>query len=628
MKSPSVEKDAGAEILFWRVHVVDEILSNVDLQRVFYHYVRLKVFDEKGQEKASTIDLTYGDHGAILDVSGRTVKADGTVLDLDKKSVYKRDLVRAGGRKQKAVSFAMPGVEPGAIIEYRWRETVDDNRIMYVRLHFQREFPVEKVTYFFKPLPREYTTGYDMHLIPVNCKVSPLKIENDGYTSTTVENVPALRDEPFAPSEANLSAWALLLYQMGSRNNPDKYWSDIGKRGYQELKDSLKSNDEMKTAAAQATSGAKNDEAKVTALIALVRRQVRDVFDRGVTDAERERFFKDAPKGRSRTAVETFKRGLGTANEMNVVFAALAQQVGLEARPAWVANRNEVYFSPKGTVDEYFLGSIDMAVKLGDSWKIYDVSTKLLPPGMISWREEGMYALIGDPKSPSFIQTPPAPPEASAESRTAQLKLSLDGSLEGDVEETYTGHRAEDDRFLLDGKSPAQREEWLHDRITRMFPDSEVTAIKIENADDPTRELIARYHLQAPHYAQATGKRMLFQTNPFRRSQASPFSASERRFPVEFPYAWQEVDQIHIRLPEGWSLDNPDNPGSMSFGQVGSYDVKLTISKDNGLFASRQLVFGREGSVIFPAANYAVVKKVFDQIQLRDAHSLSLTETK
>jgi hypothetical protein len=627
MKSPTVEKDAGAEILFWRVHIVDEFLSS-DLQRVFYHYVRLKVFDEKGKEKAATIDLPYGDRGGILDVAGRTVKADGSIVELDRKTVYKRDVVRAGGRRQRAISFAMPAVEPGSIVEYRWKETVDDNRIMYLRLHFQREFPVEKVTYFFKPLPREYTGGYEMHLIPFNCEVSPFKIENDGYTSTTVENVPALHDEPYAPSEPNLSSWALLLYQMGSHTNPEKYWNEVGKKGYSELKDALKSNEEMKSAAADAVSGAKTDEAKVVALIGLVRRQVRNVFDPTVSDADRQKFFKESPKDRNRTAAETYKRGLGTANDMNVVFAALAQQTGLEARPAWVADREEIIFSPKRLADDYFLSNLDMAVKLGEAWKIFDVNTKLLPPGMISWREEGMYALIGDPKNPSFIQTPPSPPEASAEFRSARLRLLTDGSLEGDVVETYTGHRAEDYRAQLDRKSAAQREEWLHDRITRMFPDAEVTEVKLDHADDPTQPLQAHYHLQAPHYAQSTGKRILFESSPFRRGQASPFTASQRRFPVEFPYAWQEVDQIHIQLPDGWALDNADNPGSMDFGQVGSYDVKLTINKDNDLFSSRQLAFGRAGALYFAAANYPVVKKVFDEIQLRDSHSLSITERK
>ena len=627
LKAPLVEKDAGAEVLEWRVHIVDELLSNTDFQRVLYHYVRLKIFDEKGKEKAATIDLTYGDKRNILDVAGRTIKNDGTIVELDKKAVFKRDLVRAGRLTRKAVSFAMPGVEPGAIVEYRWKEAVDDHAIYYVRLKFQQEFPVERVTYFFKPLPPEIAGTYQMFMSPFNCKPSAFKIENDGYTSTTVENVPALREEPYSPSEPNLEAWALLHYQQGTRDNPDKYWSDIGKHGYQQLKDAVKSNAEIKSAAAEATANATNDDEKIAALIAAVRSRVHGLFDSGVTDADREKYIKSLPKDRIRNAAEIFKSGLGTASEMNVVFAAMAQQAGIEARPALVASRNEIIFNPKATVDEYFIDNVDMAVKQGEGWKIFDVSTRLLPPGMISWHEEGMYALITDPKKSTFIETPAAPPEASSETRTAMLTLSTEGTLSGDVQESYSGHRGEDYRYQIKDKSPAQREEWLHDRVTRMFPDAEVTAIKIEFADDPTHPLRATYHLDAPRYAQVTGKRLLFQTSPFHRAIASPFSSSERHAPVEFPYAWREVDDVHFQLPAHWALDNSDSPGRMDLGKPGFYDAALSITKSNELISKRELVFGRGGALFYEPKIYPQVKNAFDQIQLRDQHSIALKES-
>lgn len=625
LKAPAVESDAGAEVLLWRVHVVDEFLGQ-DLQRVFYHYVRLKVFNAKGQEKASTIDLTYGDRGAILDISGRTVKSDGSVIDLEKKAIFKRDLVRAGGRKIKAISFAMPAVEPGAILEYRWRETVDDNRIMYVRLNFSREFPVEEVTYFVKPLPYEYTEGYTLYMVPFNCKPSPLRPDKDGYTATTVKNVPALHDEIYAPSEPNLSPWALLTYQKDNRKDFDKYWNDISKKRYQELKNAVKVNDEIKSATAEATASAKSDDEKIAALITAARSHVRNVFDKDVTDVEREKYFKSRPKDRMRTAPEIFKSGLGTADEMNVVFAAMAQQAGLEARPAMIANRNELRFAPKVTVDEYFLDNIDMAVKRGDSWKIYDVSTKLLPPGMISWSEEGMYALITDPKAANFVVAPAAPPEASTESRTAKLNLETDGSLAGEVEESYTGHRAEDYRRELMRQSDAQREQWVQDRVTKMFPSAEVTSVKVANVDDPAKPLELRYHLQAPQYAQVTGKRILFEVSPFHRATASPFTASERRYPVELPYGWKEVDLIDIQLPAGWKLDNPDSPAGMDFGKPGSYKISLGITPENLLRVHREMVFGQEGQVLYATSSYPALKGVFDQVQLRDRHTLSLKE--
>jgi len=151
-------------------------------------------------------------------------------------------------------------------------------------------------------------------------------------------------------------------------------------------------------------------------------------------------------------------------------------------------------------------------------------------------------------------------------------------------------------------------------------------AIKIEFADDPTHPLHATYHLDAPRYAQVTGKRLLFQTSPFHRSIASPFSSSERRAAVEFPYAWKESDQVIFKLPAHWALDNSDSPGRLELGQPGYYEGALSITKNNELISKRELVFGREGNLYYQPNVYPQIKKVFDQIQLRDQHSIALKE--
>lgn len=626
LKSPSVEKDAGAEILLWRVHVVDELLgNNADLQRVFYHYIRLKVFDDKGKEATSTIDLPYREPGGILEVSGRTIKSDGTVLELDKKSIYRRELERAGRAREKVVSFAMPGVEPGAIVEYRWKQTENDNRFRYIRLHFQREFPVEQVTYFVKPLASEITGGEQMFLMKFNCDPTPVKLENDGFNSTSVSDIPAARHEPYAPSDPNIEPWALLYYSQNTKREPEKFWNAEGKKVYTELKTSLKMSDELKAAAAEAVTGAGDDQAKVTALVAYVRKHVRNLFDTEVTTADRAKFLEKFPKERSRTSAEILKSGMALPSEMNVVFAGMAMQAGLEVRPALIGSRDEIAFAPILT-DRYFLDEKAVAVKLGSDWKVVDVSQKFLTPGMLPWEEEGTAALVTDGKTSTFIQTATTPPEASVERRTAKMRLSDLGALSGDVEESYTGHRAEGLRQELDGKTPAQREEWLRDRVVKMFPDAEVTAIQLQNAEDAAQPLTARYHLEASRYAQVTGKRILFQPSAFRRGQVSPFTASERKFPIYFPYGWKEMDEVQIALPEGFVLDNADNPGGLDFGDIGSYRLKMQVTQgaEPEFHFTREFTFGNKGILFIDAKNYQVVKKVFGIVQTQDAHTISL----
>jgi len=626
MNSPVVDKDAGVEALFWRVHVRDELVGGQNLQRVFYHYVRLKIFDEKGKKAAATIDIPFGDKTTIPSVAGRTLKADGTELELKKDSIYERDLVRAGHTRLRVKSFALPGVEPGAIVEYRWKEVSTEPRSLYIRAQFQREFPVQKVTYFFAPLPGQYTT-YHMAILPFHCTLPPIQSDHAGFQSFTLENMQAFHEEPMMPGEPNVRAWGLVFYTDADRREPDKYWNTVGKEQYnQYLKPAMKANNEIKEAAGTAVSDATSDEEKVLALIRYIRKNMRDLFSSQVTDVERAQILKDMPKDRYRTASEIFKSGIGDSDELNTLFAAMANTAGLEVRPALTADRQDIVFVP-AMVDRYFLRHIDMGVNIGGDWKLYDVSARDLPANMLSWSEEGMQALLSDPKKPSFIKAPTASPEASARTRKAKLTLSEDGSIDGEIDLEYSGHSAQDRRSELEGESDARRLERFKDELSKMYPDAEVSGLRIENASDPEKPLTLHYHLKAAGYAQRTGKRLLLQPFFFQRGAAPVFSASQRKYPVYFPYAWKEHDSVTIQLPAGFALDNAETPPSLDFGAPDAYKVQILTRGGHELISERDFTFGKEGRLLYGVEAYPQLKNIFDEIHRRDGHTISLKQT-
>lgn len=623
--APVVDKDAGIEALFWRVHVTDEMQGD-DVRRIYYHYVRLKVFNEKGKEKAATFEIPSGKDVSIVSISGRTIKADGTIVELKKDAIFEREVVRSGGIRSRVKSFAMPAVEPGAIIEYRWMEAHSTGRYFstYIRMPLQREYPIRKVTYFVKPLPSERIEGgLRMAVMSLNCQPSPLKPENNGYHSLTLENVAAFQDEPFAPSDPNLQPWALAYYFDGKRREPEEYWDDIGKQQYQRMKPMLKQNDEMKKAAIEATAGATTEEEKVLGLLRYLRAHLTNLWDPGVDQAARNKILDKFSKNQTRTTAEVFKSGLGTADEMNSVFAAMAMAVGLEARPALIANRNEKAFHPN-VINRYFLDGVDMAVKLGNEWRVFDVSTRRLPPHMLSWQEEGVYALVSDPKKPLFIQTPVSPPEASHTMRNARLTLSADGAVEGDVDESFTGHAALGNRLELEKESAERKQEMVEDRVRRVFPEAEVSNVKVENIDDSSLPVKVSYHIKVANYAQRTSKRILLQPLFFQHGVAPRFPAAERKHPIAFPHAWKETDRVSVKLPEGFALDNAENPGDMKFGAPGEYKLDISTQGQSALVSERELTFGNNGIFYFDPKGYRQVKAVFDEIHRRDNHVISL----
>jgi len=467
-----------------------------------------------------------------------------------------------------------------------------------------------------------------MYILPFNCKPTKLQQGRDGWTETTVTDVPASRDEPYAPSDPNVRPWALLYYRPSGSRDPQKYWNDEAKKTYNDFKGSLKLDAEQKAAATEAVAGAKNDDEKLAAVTAYVRQRLRSVLDPDVTAAERTEFLKKLPENRDRNSGEILKSKMALPHEMNVVFGALATQVGLDVRPVMVANRDEVVIDVTNLPERYFVDDVALGIKAGDAWKVFSVSAEHLPPGMLPSEEQGMSAIVTDPKAAIFMKTPVAAPESSVESRTATLRLSANGTLSGDVDETYTGYKAETHRLLLARRSAAQREQWFRDRIVRMFPDAEITKLTVDNIDDSMKPVTVTYHLDAPLFAQVTGKRILFNPNAFRRSQSLLFSASDRRYPVQFDFAWKEIDLIRIELPEGYELEHAENPGTFSFGEPGSYELKMAVQQGTAplLAVSRELTFGSKGMILFPTSVYPTLKKVFDEIQLRDTHTLSLKE--
>jgi hypothetical protein len=55
LKTSTVEKDADAEALFWEVRLDD---SAEDL--ILNHYIRIKIFTERGKETQSKVQIPFG----------------------------------------------------------------------------------------------------------------------------------------------------------------------------------------------------------------------------------------------------------------------------------------------------------------------------------------------------------------------------------------------------------------------------------------------------------------------------------------------------------------------------------------------------------------------------------------
>src|SRR6267143_109461 len=274
-KTPVVEKDADAEAIFWEVHLADEVDGGTP-RTVLKHYLRIKIFTERGRDSQSRIDIPYLKNWSIKDIAARTIKADGTIVELKKEDVFERTIVKSSGLKLKAKSFAMPAVEPGGIIEYRWKEVRNDRLANYIRLQFQREIPVQLVKYYIKPLSLP-DFPYSMRGKPFGMELK-LNKEKDGYYSSTLTNIPAFHEEPRMPPEDSVRPWLLIYYSEDKKLSADQFWKEFGKQTYETNKSRMKVNDEVKQAAAAAIGDASPPQQKLEKLFEFCRTKIKNVY--------------------------------------------------------------------------------------------------------------------------------------------------------------------------------------------------------------------------------------------------------------------------------------------------------------------------------------------------------------
>jgi hypothetical protein len=611
-KTPVVEKDADAEAIFWEVRIDDSQPEELSLK----NYIRVKIFTDRGKDSQSKIDLPYLGSNRIKDIAARVIKPDGTIVEVKKEDIFDRTIVKANGVKVKAKSFALPGVEPGSIIEYRWRDVHPGGSANRLRLHFQRDIPIQTVTYFLKPY-------MGMRYISFRMGETTFVKDKDGFSRVTMSNMPAFHEEPRMPPGDQVRSWVFLYYSIDTKIEPAKYWQDKGKEFFAAVKDEMKVSDEVKAAVADIVGDATTPEEKLQRIYDFCRTKIKNLSDdaSGMSEDERKKIKANKSPG------ETLKKGMGTGGNIDMLFAALAKAAGFDARLALSGNRDDLFFDRK-LADVSFLQSSFIAVRVGEEWQYFSPAEIYTSFGMLGWPEENQETLITDPKEPIWTMTSTSAPEKSLAKRSAKLQLLEDGTLEGDVRIEYTGHLAFDRKEYDDDDSPAQREETLRDALKARMSTVEVSNIKIENVTDPVQPFIYSYRIRVPGYAQRTGKRIFLQPGFFEHGRNPLFSGSERRHPVYFHYPWLEEDEVRIDLPAGYALDNADAPLPITAGKVADYQPKISVSNDGKfLVYKRRFFFGGGGSILFPVTSYATIKTLFDAINKADNHTITLKQS-
>jgi hypothetical protein len=582
-------------------------------------YKRIKILREGALQPSRAIvdvEIPIAPGETLKELSARTIHPDQTIVEFTGKP-FEKTLIKKRGVKYAAKCFTMPDVTVGSIIEYRYVTTLRRRIVDAIS-----EWPIQQDLFTLKEHLRfrafqglvltatEWTNAMRRsqvaysYLNQVDLKVPEKKEGN--LMELTLENVPKFDSEEYMPPENDYRPTVLFYYGGREMASPDKFWDEWQKLITEYLEKFIGNSREIHDAAQQAIGSETDPEKKLRKLYARAQ-QIRNLsFERERTEQE----FKEEHIKRSINVQEVLQRGYGSQGEIDAVFTALARSAGFDAAMLGVSNRKELSFN-KIVLSLAQIDTSAVLVKLDNKELFLSPGTPFAPFGLLRWNNTAATALKFS-KGGGFITTPP--PQNSLLSRTAHVSLAADGSLSGEIAVEYNGEDALEHRLeALDQTEPGRRQ-GLEDEVKAWLPEGAI--VKLQSAqgwDSAEQPLVARFNIQIPGFAAATGKRLLSPAYFFPTLQKNMFINDWRRYPITFSYPFTESDELYLKLPEGYTLEAPPYRRRAGLSLAG-YEISTTL-EDQQLITKRKLhVDGWQ----VPPEQYGELKNFFSVVEKGD----------
>ena len=614
MKASDIgDPDADAAILFREGELNDNNAEGTGLKV----YIRIKIFNERGRRYAD-VQLPYRvEQGRITDVHARTIRPDGTSVQVEDRDIFDKLLVKTSHGVWRAKVFSMPAVEAGSIIEYRYRQTYPQG-FRYFALDLQSELFTKQLHYQIQP---QAASRLDVRWVSFNApdarRFMPVW---DGSYDIKADNIPPFRREPLMPPELAVKIWGWIYYSDEIENNPEKYWRNYAQRVYDRASYETRASDAIRRVVESITLSNESPQQKLARIYHYIQTEIHNTGFAPERGAEREA---DTELKRNDTADETIRRRYGTPREINRLFVAMLKAAGMDARVAELTTRDENFFHRSFADAFQFNSEVTAVISRDGAVQFYDPGTPYCPPGMLSWEKEGVTALVYDKRDARFVDTPVTDAAINNEDRRLSIAAFADGRAEVRTETKLTGQRALELRNELIGLVPEEQRKMALGAARNLLPQASIdeSSAALSNLTNLGAPVELKYNFTAPQFVTRAGSRLLLRPLLLSHRDESLTAAPRRSNMMYFHYPWSESERVIIEPPAGYEIEQLPDPVNIDIGAA-RYLATFTRLDQRVVYERRLMV----NAITFTVDQYPTVKAFFDRVHQADRAVISFKQ--
>ena len=425
-----------------------------------------------------------------------------------------------------------------------------------------------------------------------------------------IENIPAIKREPYSPRLAEITPvliTGLYKFNLEGIKGEASNWSEFGKWQYDYLK-------------------AGNDH-----ILESTKLQVSKLVE-GIDDPiEKAKIIYQYVQDRTRyisvqegiggwmpiKANDVHRLGYGDCKGLTNYTKTLLDAVGVESyyTVIWAGDDSKDidkdFFSMQGN---HII--LNLPTEKEDIW--LECTNQKVPFGYLGDFTDDRNALVITPKGGIIKHTQVYKPEDNYQYTKGNYQIVADGSIKAQVKIDSKGTQYMDNLLRNDGESQQELENLFKEYLSYI---NNIKFSKIEVSNN--RDAMAfeeEIEFSATNYATISGNEMLIPINAFNRNSAIPNRIRNRKLPFEISHGFVDVDEINITLPSTLQVVYiPEN--KIIESDYGKYIVEISkIDEHNYLY--KRTIRIEEGK--YPKEDYDLYRTFRKNIRKYDNSKIVL----
>jgi hypothetical protein len=632
LKMTADPKAPGAAAVYLNV----EEVTNDNLHYQTF-YARIKVLTEKGKELA-TVDVPPYLRGTskIVDIKGRTIHSDGTVIPLEGKPqdlLVGKITTKEGEHYQKNRKvFTLPSVEVGSILEYTYQIQNEDYIYSEPHWEIQRPYFVHKAHYSFTPFKAflsgstNMTSSYlqDEHGRVLNTLIWWPKLpqgvavikDATGHYGVDVIDVPPTPDEEWMPPIESIRYKVFFYYK--AANSAQEFWINDAKLWSKDLDHFAEPSKSLREAVAGLIAPTDSDLDKAKKLYKAVQDLDNTDYSRKKSEAEMKQLHLKTAKH----AEDTWTQKSGNSEDIALLYLAMLRSAGLTTYANKVVNRQQGVFD----VSYLSLSQLDntlVILSAGGKEIELDPGEKMCPFGTVNWRHSSAGGLTQSAKGVGAVTTAAQQYPDNKTIRIGNVNLDAHGDLTSNFQFVMTGQAALYWRQKAITNDEAEVKKQFDKSLESIFPEGvEAHIDHFLGLNDPDVNLVAVINAKGAIGA-ATSKRLMLPAFFFETRGKQPFVAQEKRTqPVDMHYGDLVADQVTYHLPDGFTVEGAPQDNKIAWPQHAILSVK-SVSAPGQITITHSLA---SAFTLAKPEEYQDLRGFYQKVAAADQQQLVLTK--